>query len=270
MPDLIRYRWVMKNFLDIAREIKMLKKTFSLFFCFVFSVGYGLISQPCASHFLSNVFIKAEIGYSFSNHENFSPESPKTGWTNPNDNFSDKIGNSTLYGIGLGYIFNPYFYSDLTYTLRNDFQYDKTFLSADRKRTFDIKNQTFMLNFYLQANSQIQNSVFNKLHPFVGAGIGYAWNKTDHFNSTVISNPVSRSYAQSGNHKTSLAWEAMAGVNYNIIKNLMAELGYRYIHIGKISTGKITCSDCSLDSDPLTATRNDLQEAFLSLNYLFK
>lgn len=158
--------------------------------------------------------------------------------------------------------------SDLTYTIRNGFRYNKTFQSADRQRKFDIENQTLMLNIYFQANSQKNGSIFNKLHPFVGAGIGIAWNKTRNFKAIQLSTGIEQASPQSGNVKRNFAWQAMLGVGYNITQHLIADIGYRYVNVGKISTGALTIPGSAIPADPLSAKHSDLQEAFLSLKYV--
>lgn len=249
-----------------------MKKIFLFLFgasaLFLMTHSFAAINSPS---FLSGTYVQAEAGGSFSNSENVSPQNDKTGWTRPNDDYSDKIGNSFLYGFGFGYRFNSLIRADITYSQRDNFKYDKTFYAADRCRTFDVKNKTLMANVYFNFNGLRKDKPL-MFDPFVGLGIGYAWNETDNFDATFAdgSPQIYAPFRQNDERKhDNLAWQLTLGVTAHLLKHLDADLGYRYFNIGKITTGSMTGQNMgSTIIDPLTASETDMQEIYLHIRYI--
>jgi OOP family OmpA-OmpF porin len=75
----------------------------------------------------------------------------------------------------------------------------------------DFKAQNVMLNLIARYSAGM-------LHPYVGIGAGWSWGK---FKAGTVP-PVDES-------DDSFAWQAMAGVNFDIAPNWSADVGYRYI-----------------------------------------
>lgn len=224
----------------------------------------------------SGTYLQVEGGGSFSNSENFHPQRARRNWTPINDDFPSRIGNSFLYGLGLGYRYNSFVRIDLTYSQRNNFKYDKTSYAATdgRHRTFDINNKTLLANIYFNLNGLRQKPWM--FDPFVGFGAGYAWNSTNNFDSTYANGSAQSSapYSQnSGRKNGSIAWQASAGITAHLFKHLDADLGYRYLNIGKVTTGTMRAEgsavpETSKTIDPLTASTTDMQEVYLNVRYI--
>ena len=71
------------------------------------------------------------------------------------------------------------------------------------------------------------------LSPFVGAGVGFADNRTS---GLTVQTPLG-----ANGSRMSFAWALMAGVDYDLTSNLKLELGYRYLNTGSITTGGSNC-----------------------------
>src|SRR4029077_7031203 len=84
------------------------------------------------------------------------------------------------------------------------------------------------------ANGYIDLGTWNCLTPFIGAGVGVAFNQLSDF--------VDTGFAASGGSgigtnptETHLAWALHAGVSYAVTQNFSVELAYRYLNYGSIT-----------------------------------
>lgn len=95
---------------------------------------------------------------------------------------------------------------------------------------FNIKSYTAMFNVYKDIGN------FRGMVPYVGAGIGVAYNQLDEVYFT--QNPLLVNRIE-GDDELSFAWSLMAGVGYQIRDNLILDVGYRYIDLGKAESGRV-------------------------------
>ncbi len=96
------------------------------------------------------------------------------------------------------------------------------------------------------ANGYIDLGTWNCLTPFIGAGVGVAFNSLEDF--TDIGIGTSGSGVGSNPTETHLAWALHAGVSYAVTQNFSVELAYRYLNYGSI-TDTINCTGgCHPDS----------------------
>ncbi len=93
-----------------------------------------------------------------------------------------------------------------------------------------IRSTTLMFNGYKDLGS------FGGLTPYVGAGVGVAYNKMDETYFT--DNPLLLNRIE-GNSRVSLAWSLMAGVGYQVSDRAILDVGYRYMDYGKAISGRI-------------------------------
>ncbi len=98
-------------------------------------------------------------------------------------------------------------------------------------------------------NGYVDLGTFWGVTPYVGVGLGVAHNRlsglTDNgFVYTTTGAGVTGSptggYFLDG-RKTNFAWALMAGLGYSVSQNLKLELGYRYMNLGKVTSGASRC-----------------------------
>ena len=95
--------------------------------------------------------------------------------------------------------------------------------------------------------------------PFIGAGVGVAYNKIEHFRDTnVIAG--GGGWAESGT-KTNLAWALHAGASYKVTSNFAVDLSYRYLNLGKAETGTLVNLDPNARQRQSIASRHVQQSA---------
>lgn len=102
--------------------------------------------------------------------------------------------------------------------------------TADDPLHTSVKSYTMMLNIYKDF------STFGRITPYVGAGIGAAYHEMDEVYFTGNPSLVNRI---AGNSDLSLAWSLMAGVGYKITERASLDIGYRYIDLGSIDSGRV-------------------------------
>jgi opacity protein-like surface antigen len=131
--------------------------------------------------------------------------------------------------------------------------------------------EVFLLNAYLDLGT------WWCLTPFVGAGVGGAWNSVTSLSDLGIQNIFSPGfgYSQSDSSSWNLAWSAQAGVAYNVSSNLKLEMAFRYLNLGSVKTPIVNCSanGCQNPAGPAayyTLTNFDAFDFKLGMRWLFQ
>jgi opacity protein-like surface antigen len=102
----------------------------------------------------------------------------------------------------------------------------------------DITSYSLMVNAYKDFGT------FRGFTPYVGAGIGVAYNITDEVYFT--QNPDLTNRIR-GDRDISFAWALMAGVGYNLSERTILDVGYRYLDLGEAGSENI---DSALNYNP--------------------
>ena len=166
---------------------------------------------------------------------------------------STDMSQSALFDVGVGYQVNPWFRADVTGELRGGSSFssmqvinvssgpDKGYQAADFYKG-NVSSALAMINAYADLGT------WYGVTPYVGAGVGVAFNKfsggIDQGQIGAVGGvgPISPSGGTlSGGNTTNLAWALMAGFDFNITHNLKLELGYRYLDYGKFKSGGSSC-----------------------------
>src|SRR5271166_5564912 len=104
------------------------------------------------------------------------------------------------------------------------------------------------------------------LSPFLGAGAGFADNRTSGFTQHT---PLGATGYANGS-RVSFAWALMAGVDYDLMPNLKLELSYRYLSYGSITTGGSNCGVyCSAGVANTISSRNRLASSDFRLGLIY-
>lgn len=93
-----------------------------------------------------------------------------------------------------------------------------------------ISSYTAMANLYYDFGN------FRGFSPYVGAGIGGAYNVMDGVYFT--ENPLLVNTI-AGDDKLAFAWQVMAGVGYQVSERVVLDFGYRYVDLGTAQSGRV-------------------------------
>lgn len=131
-------------------------------------------------------------------------------------------GESTVWGAGLGYRISDNFRADVSYANRSGFEI------GGRDGSYDVSgnvtNKTAMLSLYWDIGT------FSSFTPYVGAGVGWALNKTQ----TAYYVSPSSSGSRDGAADHNFAWQAMAGVSYAITPAISIDFSTRFLDAGQV------------------------------------
>jgi opacity protein-like surface antigen len=156
------------------------------------------------------------------------------------------IADTTFIGGGIGYELNNWFRFDATAEYRSKTQVNAFGLYTFGGGTFGDQYQANLTSVVALANAYVDLGTWWCLTPYVGAGVGGAYNSLVDFDDIGIA--TSGAGTGPSVSKWSPAWALYAGVDYNVTQNLKVGLSYRYLNYGSI-TDSINCiGGCNPDS----------------------
>jgi opacity protein-like surface antigen len=159
---------------------------------------------------------------------------------------AEKRGDQAFAGVGVGYKFNNWFRADLTGEYRTAAEWNAIAsykpaappAACVTGRCFDhytgrIANSVFLANAYADLGT------WSGLTPFVGVGLGTAQHRFQSL--TDVDHQLGAFGYAADKSSWKFAWALMAGLSYDVTQNLKLELGYRYLNMGKATSGHIVC-----------------------------
>ena len=107
-------------------------------------------------------------------------------------------------------------------------------------QSFDVTAHSLMVNAFYDFNTA------SSFTPYVGAGLGGAYLKTDYKATVVNGGPGTAGVSKSN---WNLAWNIGGGVAFHLNENAALDFGYRYVDLGKADTGNINMLNFSGSSE---------------------
>jgi opacity protein-like surface antigen len=217
-------------------------------------------------------YLRGDVGVGLNQindfRSNLLPVNAAGGVAPPLGLVSQSLGDSPLIGIGLGYQVNNWFRVDITGEYRGSASYRavETYslgCTTPSGICFDsysanIPQAIFMGNAYIDLGS------WRGITPYVGGGVGLAYHRF----SSLTDVGLGQGFAPDTTRDT-FAWAVMAGVAYSITPNLKIDLGYRYIDMGRLTSGPIACTDlagCFFETQSFRKVSHDIR---LGFRYVF-
>jgi opacity protein-like surface antigen len=200
---------------------------------------------PPAQEFAAGWYLRGYVGAGMNPKYNidYLPSPPNVG----NGFAFDQNSNSDTFfvGGGIGYEWNSWLRFDATAEYRARTQvnargiYDQITGQGDAYQGY-IKSWVFLANTYVDLGT------WNCFTPFVGAGIGAAYNQLADFVDMGIGTTGAGFGRNSG--EWNFAWALHAGLAYTVSKNLKIELAYRYLNLGSVTDAVDCIGGCNADS----------------------
>jgi opacity protein-like surface antigen len=196
-------------------------------------------------------YLRGDIGYKFYNDPNGSFNDPVIG----DLRFQrESMDDAWMIGVGVGYQFNDYFRSDVTIDYETSanvkgYAVCGTCAGGFSTESTDVDVWTVMLNGYVDLGT------WNRITPYVGAGIGASYVTTD---NTYSINPggTGRTDYDGSHSEWNFAWALMAGASYAVTDNWAIDAGYQYRDLGDAKTVKLHdagTGETRVEWDDLTA-----------------
>lgn len=150
-----------------------------------------------------------------------------------------------LVGIGAGIALPMGVRGDVQFTYRWGLKGSNSASNIVPKGAAGILNysgsaKTDISSFAMMANGYYDIKTGTIFTPYLGAGIGFASNKSNDTKYAIRENIAGFDFSgtQFGRRTTSFAWSLMAGGSVDLMQGLALDVGYRYFDGGKIKSFK--------------------------------
>lgn len=192
-------------------------------------------------------YLRGDIGYSGYNDPDATLVAPTGTFALPHENFS---GGASL-GIGAGYRFNGWLRTDVTAETR--FGSSATLFAGTpivgAVGEAEFSSATVLANAYLDLGS------WHGFTPYVGVGVGWAWNTLTDYRTGACPAPcvvggvdLATLGAFPDATTGSFAYAFMAGVAVDAGRSLTLDLNYRYMNLGEAATGPVGATRIETDA----------------------
>lgn len=215
-----------------------------------------VLVQP-APQFASGWYLRGNVGVGINNaYELDYLKNP----ANPKNDFqfeSKSIADTFFIGGGAGYEWNNWLRFDATAEYRAKSRVYAFGSYTSGGGTFLDTYEGQLSSWVFLANAYVDLGTWNCFTPFVGAGIGGAYNTLSNF--TDIGIPTAGRGFGRNPSEWNMAWALYAGIAYDVSKNFKVELTYRYLDYGSITDTVDCVGGCNPDSYKFkNLTSNDI------------
>ena len=197
-------------------------------------------AEPCCNWYLRG-FIGEGMTNKFGVEYLPAPANVGNGFAFDQNSNADSL----FIGGGVGYNFNNWLRFDGTAEYRGRTQvnargvYDVVTGQGDAYQGY-LKSWVFLVNGYVDLGT------WNCFTPYIGAGVGGAYNQLADFVDMGIGTTGAGFGRNSANW--SFAWALHAGVSYDVSKSLKIDLSYRYLNYGTVTDTVDCIGGCVADS----------------------
>ncbi|HML07430.1 MAG TPA: outer membrane beta-barrel protein [Xanthobacteraceae bacterium] len=213
----------------------------------------------------SGWYLRGDVGIGVQTFQEFdlAPASslPATWTINQTD-----IQDTTILGFGIGYELNSWLRFDVTGEYRTKAGFDAlgsytgaTCNGGGGGICFDRYSGNYSAAVFM-ANAYIDLGTWWCLTPYIGGGVGAAYDRiTDVTDLGIIgtSGTTGFGYTYSDSASWNLAWNAQAGLTYNVSNNFKIDFNWRYLNMGSPQSANIYCQNTA-SCVPNTFTLKDI------------
>ncbi|MCU0733618.1 MAG: acyloxyacyl hydrolase [Hyphomonas sp.] len=200
-----------------------------------------LVHAPPPLDVGSGFYLRGDVGAGLYTHDRIDTRPALLGLRT----VDSSIEGTAFVGVGAGYQFNSWLRADATIEYRMPSKHSHTdtygthvnpaFVGAGGGNYISGK----IGGFVGLANAYVDLGTWHRITPFIGAGIGFA---SLSMTNTRDVNVVNGASVGGPNRTTTrMAWAVHAGLGYDLTTNLKAEVAYRYLHLGDVYSGSVTC-----------------------------
>lgn len=223
-------------------------------------------------------YLRGDVGVGILQTGNFEQREVALG----GGNFLRRDINDTFFvGVGAGYQFNSWFRADVTGEYRGATKFGATdrynftcpFAAGSCGAIGQVITRNNVWDGNLQstvvmANGYVDLGTWHGITPFIGVGVGGAYNKVS---GVTDYDPSDLGGGGRGldNDEWNFAWAIHAGLAYDVTSNFKVELGYRYLNLGDVKSGRIRClGNAACDLSPLVIKDVDSHDIKLGMRWL--
>jgi opacity protein-like surface antigen len=158
------------------------------------------------------------------------------------------IQDTTIFGGGVGYEFNNWLRMDVTgeYRTKALFKATGSYTNscAGGGVCFDINQGNYSAAVFM-ANVYFDVGTWWCLTPYIGFGLGGAYNTITGIQDTGINSNGTNGFGYAGTNNSSLsfAWNAQLGLTYNVNNNFKVDFNWRYLNLGSPQSAIVECQN---------------------------
>lgn len=205
------------------------------------------VAQPAAVE--SGWYLRGDVGVgaqSFNTFDHFQTN-PVFVWPSTWQIVQHSTDDAALVDFGLGYQVNNWLRFDVTAQYRAAAQFKAvgsyTNFCPGGANCFDNYNGQHAAEVFL-ANAYVDLGTWWCLTPFIGAGVGGAYNNISTLTDTgmIADGTSALGYSSANNSSWTFAWATHAGLAYNVSNNLKLEFAWTYLNMGSPRTPVVDCA----------------------------
>ncbi len=152
-------------------------------------------------------------------------------------------------GAGLGYQFGSFFRADVTGEYRGGARlgfvdvYSGCYAGSNpcAPGTGLDHNTANLSSVVVLANGYFDLGTWYGVTPYIGGGVGSAFHRVTGFTDIGAGTAMGGMGIAKEKHSSGLAWALQAGVSYDVTQNFKVDVGYRYLNMGNVSSGNVSC-----------------------------
>jgi opacity protein-like surface antigen len=188
---------------------------------------------------MARFYIRADLSHAWMRESGMTERLFGADW----EMTDTSIANTWAAGGGLGWYMTPNFRADITVDYHRNAEARGSVyipvsavpaatpdMAGDWDATFNVQSTALLANFYYDFGAR------HDFNPYIGVGLGWAFNKTS---GGSITDPCDCNTSIDGDDQTNFAWALMAGVTKNIGNGFNMDFGYRYLDMGGAHTGNM-------------------------------
>lgn len=158
------------------------------------------------------------------------------------------VQDTAIFGGGIGYEWNNWFRTDFTAEYRTKAMFKATGRFTEfcgGALCFDVTEGNVASAVFM-ANAYVDLGTWWCITPYVGAGLGGAYSRITGVQDLGIigsNGSVGFGLTQNDANNWNFAWNAQAGLSYNVTNNFKVDLSARYLHLGSPETAIVNCQN---------------------------
>jgi opacity protein-like surface antigen len=194
-------------------------------------------------------YLRGDVGVGILNFSEFdhSQTNPGFVWPASWTIVQKDIQDTTILGFGVGYELNNWLRFDITeeYRTKAMFKVKGSYTEfCPGGICFDINEGNYSAAVFM-ANAYIDFGTWWCLTPYVGAGVGGAYNRITGIEDTgiIADGSVGFGYAPVDSATWNLAWNVQAGLTYSVSNNFKVDFSWRYLNLGSPQSAVVNCQN---------------------------
>ena len=186
-----------------------------------------MLEQPVIEYAPTPYYSRVDCAAAFNDDANLRVSDPELHFIEKNGGRVE-TDDSWSCAVGIGHYVHQNVRVDATLEYRGEFAVEGF---ADPAVPNSLNQRTAVDSVVTLFNAYYDFGDHHGWTPYVGAGIGFAYNTID---DAFVSDS---GFVTEGGSSTEFAWALMAGASTPISPDLLVDVGYRYINFGDVSSG---------------------------------